>query len=217
MLVISENNMYTPKHFEVRDPALLFALMDRFSFATLVSVGDGVPIASHLPFLIEPQRGAHGALISHMARANTQWQTFTHDQEILTIFQGDHTYISPSWYTQQQAAVPTWNYMVVHAYGVPRIIDDDAALEMLARVIRKHEVAFAEPWQMDEAYATKLLRGIVAFEIPITRLEGKFKLSQNRGEHDQQQVIASLSASTDPIERELARHMHNLRSEEKTS
>lgn len=202
--------MYTPKHFEVRDPALLFALMDRFSFATLVSVDDGVPVASHLPFLIEPDRGSHGTLISHMARANTQWQTWNSDQEILTIFQGDHTYVSPSWYTQQQAAVPTWNYMVVHAYGVPHIIDDDAALDMLARVISKHEATFAEPWQMDATYATKLLRGIVAFEIPITRLEGKFKLSQNRSERDQQQVIEALSTSTDPIERELARHMHNL-------
>jgi transcriptional regulator len=201
--------MYTPKHFEVRDPALLFALMDRFSFATLVSIDDGVPVASHLPFLIAPQRGAHGTLISHMARANTQWQTFTHDQEILTIFQGDHTYISPSWYTPQPA-VPTWNYMVVHAYGVPHMIDDDAALDMLARVIDKHEAAFAEPWHMDDAYATKLLRGIVAFEIPITRLEGKFKLSQNRSERDQQQVIEALSASTDPIDRELAQAMRSL-------
>lgn len=204
--------MYTPKHFEIRDPDLLFALMDRFSFATLVSVDDGVPVASHLPFLIDEQRGAHGTLISHMARANAQWQTFN-DQEVLTIFQGDHTYISPSWYTQQHATVPTWNYMVVHAYGMPRIIGHDAALDMLARVIRKHEAAFAEPWQMDATYAAKLLRGIVAFEIPITRLEGKFKLSQNRSERDQQQVIASLSASTDPIERELARHMHDLQSE----
>jgi len=210
MVVDKQKRMYTPKHFEVRDPALLFALMDRFSFATLVSIDDGVPVASHLPFLIAPQRGAHGTLISHMARANTQWQTWNGDQEILTIFQGDHTYVSPSWYTQQQAAVPTWNYMVVHAYGVPRIIDDDAALDMLARLIRKHEAVFAEQWQMDDAYATKLLRGIVAFEIPITRLEGKFKLSQNRSERDQQQVIEALAASTDPIERELARHMHDL-------
>lgn len=209
--------MYTPKHFEVRDPELLFALMERFSFATLVSVDGGVPAASHLPFLIEKQRGPQGALISHMARANMQWQTFRDDQEILTIFQGDHTYISPSWYTQQHATVPTWNYMVVHVYGVPRIIDDDAALDMLARVTAKHEAAFAQPWQMDQAYAAKLLRGIVAFEISITRLEGKFKLSQNRSERDQQQVIASLAASTDPIERELARHMHDLRSEMRTS
>ncbi len=202
--------MYTPKHFEVRDPALLFALMDRFSFATLVSVADGMPVASHLPFLIAQQRGSPGTLISHMARANTQWQTFKDDQEILTIFQGDHTYISPSWYTQQHSAVPTWNYMVVHAYGVPRIIDDDTVLDMLARLIGTHDAAFAEPWRMDDAYAAKLLRGIVAFEISITRLEGKFKLSQNRSGQDQQQVIETLRASTDPIERELARHMHDL-------
>lgn len=198
--------MYTPKHFEVRDPALLFALMERFSFATLVTIEAGVPVATHLPYLIERERGAQGVLVSHMARANAQWQTFRADQEVLTIFQGDHGYISPSWYAQHPS-VPTWNYMVVHAYGTPRVIDDAAALAMLERVIGKHEASYAQPWSMDHEYATKLLRGIVAFEVEITRLEGKFKLSQNRSEHDQRQVIAALRASADPLEHALAQEM----------
>lgn len=198
--------MYTPRHFEVRDNDLLFALMDRFSFATLVTIDNGVPVATHLPYLIEREKGPRGTLLSHMARANTQWQTFQPDQEVLTIFQGDHAYISPSWYAQQPS-VPTWNYMVVHAYGVPRVIDDDAALMMLERVIAKHEAAYTPPWTMDVAYSTKLLRGIVAFEIELTRIEGKFKLSQNRAAHDQEQVIAALSASRDPVERAVAQHM----------
>lgn len=204
--------MYTPKHFEVRDPDLLWALMDRFSFATLVTIDGDVPVATHLPYLIERERGAQGMLISHMARANTQWQTFRADRDVLTIFQGDHAYISPSWYAPQPS-VPTWNYMVVHAYGVPRIIDDRAALAMLERVIARHEASFVQPWTMDHAYATRLLRGIVAFEIAITRLEGKFKLSQNRSERDQVGVIEALSASSDPVERELARHMRAARME----
>lgn len=198
--------MYTPKHFEVRDPDLLFALMDRFSFATLVTVDAGVPVATHLPYLIERERGAHGVLVSHMARANVQWQHFQAEQEVLTIFQGDHGYISPSWYAQHPN-VPTWNYMVVHAYGRPRLIDDTAALHMLERVIGKHEASYAEPWSMDREYATKLLRGIVAFEIEITRLEGKFKLSQNRSERDQRQVIETLTASADPLEHALGQQM----------
>lgn len=205
--------MYTPKHFEIHDRDLLFALMDRFSFATLVTVDGGVPVATHLPYLIERGRGAQGMLISHMARANTQWHTFAADREVLTIFQGEHGYISPSWYTQQPN-VPTWNYTVVHAYGRPRIIDDAAALAMLAQVIAKHEATYAQPWTMDHDYATKLLRGIVAFEIEITRLEGKFKLSQNRTERDQQQVIAALSESSDPLDRALAQQMRQLQPHE---
>lgn len=198
--------MYTPKHFEVRDPDLLFALMERFSFATLVTIEAGVPVAAHLPYLIERGRGAQGVLVSHMARANAQWQTFRPDQEVLTIFQGDHGYISPSWYAQHPS-VPTWNYMVVHAYGRPRVIDDAAALAMLERVIGKHEAAYARPWSMDHEYATRLLRGMVAFEIEITRLEGKFKLSQNRPERDQIQVIEALSASADPLDQALGQQM----------
>lgn len=198
--------MYTPKHFEVRDPELLFALMERFSFAALVTIDAGVPVATHLPYLIERERGAQGVLTSHMARANRQWQTFRARQEVLTIFQGDHGYISPSWYAQHPS-VPTWNYMVVHAYGVPRLIDDAAALAMLERVIGKHEAGYARPWSMDHEHATRQLRGIVAFEIEVTRLEGKFKLSQNRSERDQRQVIEALRASADPLEQALAQQM----------
>lgn len=208
--------MYTPKHFEVRDPALLYALMERFSFATLVTIDNGVPVATHLPFQIKPDVGEHGVLISHMARANTQWRSFG-DADVLTIFQGNHTYISPSWYAQHPS-VPTWNYMVVHAYGRPRLIDDAAALVMLEQVIAKHEAGFEQPWTMtsDQSYVQKMLKGIVAFEIEITRLEGKFKLSQNRSERDQQQVIDALTHSSDPLEQELAKQMRALYANEPT-
>jgi transcriptional regulator len=198
--------MYTPKHFEIRDPDLIWALMERWSFATLITIDNGVPVGSHLPFLVDRDRNV---LISHMARANGQWRTFS-EHEVLTIFQGEHGYISPSWYAPQPA-VPTWNYLVVHAYGVPRIIDDDAALAMLGRVIAQHEAAFDQPWQMDREYAVKLLRGIVAFEIAITRLEGKFKLSQNRSDRDQAGVIEALIGSDHPLDRELGRQMQAMR------
>src|SRR5206468_2683175 len=135
-----------------------------------------------------------GTLLSHMARANDQWQDFARGAEALVIFQGHHTYISPSWY-EIHPSVPTWNYMVVHAYGTPRLItDDDRIRAALRELVATHESAFDEPWPMDlpDDYLRKMLRGIVAFEIPITRLEGKFKLSQNRSERDRQLVIAAL-------------------------
>src|SRR4051812_7069478 len=103
--------MYTPKHFEVSDLAEMHAFMDRWSFATLVTGDGGHLLGSHLPFLIDPERGAQGMLMSHMARANSQWQTFAQAGEALVLFQGPHAYISPSWYTVHPS-VPTWNYAV---------------------------------------------------------------------------------------------------------
>jgi transcriptional regulator len=202
--------MYIPKHFQVTDRTLLNGLMERFSFATLVTTHEGRPFATHLPFLVYPDAGDLGLLAGHMARANDQWRDFANGSEALAIFQGQHAYISPSWY-QAHPSVPTWNYMVVHAYGVPRVIEDEARVrEVLGALVDKHEGAFDEPWRMDgltDDYLGKMTRGIVAFELPIARLEGKFKLSQNRPETDQRRVVETLASSTDPLERELAAAM----------
>jgi len=180
--------------------------MDRFSFATLVTVHDGSPMATHLPFLVDPDDGEHGRLIAHMARANDQWRDFGHGGEALVIFQGQHAYVSPSWY-RAHPSVPTWNYVAVHAYGVPRVIDDEARVrDILRTLVDKHEAGFDEPWSMDlpDPYMTNMLRGIVAFEMPITHIDGKFKLSQNRSGEDREQVVAALAGSRDPMERDLA-------------
>lgn len=201
--------MYTPRHFEATDPALLIDLMRRFSFATLVTMHEGRPLASHLPFLVYPDAGDHGCLVAHMARANEQWQDFASGAEALVIFQGDHTYITPSWYTAHPS-VPTWNYMVVHAHGIPRVIADDERIrEVLGALVATHEAAFEAPWPMDlpDQYMRKMMRGIVAFEIPINRLEGKFKLSQNRPAIDRQRVIDALDAGGDPVEQRVAAMM----------
>ncbi len=198
--------MYTPAYFRVTDRAILHGLMDRFSFATLVTTHDGGPIATHLPFLVYPDRSGHGTLIGHMARANEQWHDFARSDEALVIFQGPHAYISPSWY-EEQLTVPTWNYAVVHAYGVPRVIDDEArVLDALRALVDKDEAGFDEPWPMDlpDEYVRKMVRGIVAFEVPISRLEGKFKLSQNRSARDREGVVAALAASGNAIDHELA-------------
>jgi transcriptional regulator len=191
--------MYIPKFNAVSDPAVLHELMRQFSFATLVTTRDGAPFATHLPFLIYPDVGPHGTLIAHMARANVQWHDFERADEALVIFQGAHAYISPSWYAEP-VSVPTWNYAVVHAYGVPRIIEDEARVRVLLRaLVDQHEGGFEEPWAMDlpEDYLRRQMLAIVAFEIPITRLEGKLKLSQNRSAEDQRRVVEALAASED--------------------
>jgi transcriptional regulator len=204
--------MYIPKHNQVTDHTLLFDLMQRFNFAILVTSHEGRPFATHLPFLIYPAVGEHGTLIAHMARANPQWRDFSSGSEALVIFQGHHTYISPSWY-EAQPSVPTWNYVLVHAYGVPRLITDEQRVREILRVlVDKHEATYDEPWSMDlpAEYLDKMQRGIVAFEIPITRLEGKFKLSQNRSEADQQRVIEALREATDQDAQGVAAQMQAL-------
>jgi transcriptional regulator len=187
-------------------------LMRRFSFATLVTQHEGRLFATHLPLLVHGDLGEHGTLLGHVARANEQWRDFQRGVEALAIFQGNHAYISPSWY-ETFPAVPTWNYMVAHAYGVPRVIDDEGQVRaVLSALVAKHEAGFDEPWPMDlpEDYLRKMMRAIVAFEMPIARLEGKFKLSQNQTERNREHVIAMLAASEDATERELAAQMREL-------
>ncbi|MBA3943773.1 MAG: FMN-binding negative transcriptional regulator [Herpetosiphonaceae bacterium] len=197
--------MYLPDMYEVHDHVVLLPFMARFNFATLVTADAGVPFASHVTWEVHPQRGPLGTLNAHVARPNPQWQHFANSQEVLVIFQGDHGYISPSWYASTQPTVPTWNYMAVHAYGVPHILEDNVAVyRHLRALVHEHETSIASPWQMDEAYMEKLARGVVAFEIEITRLEGKFKLSQNKTERDRAGVIAALVASPHPSDHALA-------------
>ncbi len=197
-----EGNVYLPKHFEIADRAALHDLMGRFSFATLVTVHEGRPVAGHLPFMLDPARGEQGTLIAHMARANRQWTAFAAEVEALVIFQGPHTYISPSWY-EDHPSVPTWNYAAIHAYGTPRLVEDEEQVRAALRaLVHQHEQGFEAPWTMEdlpEEYLRKMSRGIVAFEIPIARLEGKFKLSQNRSADDRERVIAALVDSADPL------------------
>ena len=198
--------MYLPKSFHIEDRPELQAFMRAYNFASLVTQHAGAPFASHLPFMLDGERGPHGTLLAHMARANPQWRDFAAGGEVLVMFQGPHSYISPAWY-ETQPSVPTWNYAVVHAYGVARIVEDHATLHhMLEMLVDTHEAAFAQPWRMElpQDYLDKMIRAIVGFEIEITRLEGKLKLSQNRSEHDQQRVVAALGQSENPLERGVA-------------
>jgi len=201
--------MYLPKSFQIEDLPELHTFIQSFNFATLVTQHDGAPFATHLPFLLDAERGPQGTLLAHLARANPQWRDFAAGAEALVIFQGPHAYISPSWY-ETHPSVPTWNYAVVHAYGVPRIVEDQATLHhMLETLVDTHEAGFAQPWRMDlpQEYLDKMMRAVVGFEIVITRLEGKLKLSQNRSEHDQQRVAEALGQSRNHLDVDLAEMM----------
>ncbi len=206
--------MYIPEAFAVADEAEARRIMREHSFALLVTAAGGSPVATHLPFLYDLEPGPHGTLLCHMARANPQWKDFAkleaEGREALVIFQGPHGYISPNWYGPGPA-VPTWNYLAVHAYGSPQIIDDAARTKAhQERLVEDHEAGFAAPWSVagqDEKYIRRMLRGIVAFEMPIARLEAKAKLSQNKTDADRRGVIAALDASGRPGDRELAAAM----------
>ena len=193
--------MYIPKAFREDDLNTLHKLMREYSFATLITEHEDAPFATHLPFILDAQRSPNGTLLAHMARANPQWHDFNREQEVLAIFQGPHAYVSPSWY-EVELSVPTWNYAIVHAYGIPRLFEDGEELYKLLKIlIETHETQFENPWpfQLPDDYLQKMMRSIVGFEIEITRLEGKFKLSQNRTESERENVIAALQAYSDTL------------------
>lgn len=194
--------MYIPTHFREDNVEVLLAFMREYSFAALVTQQDGLPLANHFPFVVESQPGPYGTLRAHMARANAQWRTFADTEEALIIFQGPHTYVSPSWYVDDvELSVPTWNYAVVHAYGRPRLIEDSEELyQLLQTSVQENEAHFEHRWQLQlpDTDVQKKLKAIVGFEIQITRLEGKFKLSQNRSVNDRSQVIAALQDASGP-------------------
>jgi len=197
--------MYIPKHFEEKDPAILQALVRAHPFGTWVTQGeDGEPIANHVPFLLDAERGPHGTLVAHVARANPIWKDFSRTVDSIVVFQGPQTYISPSWYASKREhgkVVPTWNYAVVHAHGRPRAIEDAAWLrQLVSRLTETHEAGNPQPWKVSDApadFIDRSLEAIVGIEIPLTRIEGKWKTSQNRTQADRHGVVAGLSARDD--------------------
>jgi len=202
--------MYVPEVYAENDRATLLDLIRATGWGYLVGAADGVPFATHLPFLVEGEPGAE-RLVAHMARANPHWRSFADGgREQLVIFAGPHAYVSPRWYTTAKA-VPTWNYVTAHVYGVPRVVDDPAAVHAAQKRLVDHYEAGAEaPWRMedvDAGFIQGMLRAIVSFEVPIARMEGKYKLSQNRKPEDRAGVIAALGDSPDDGAQKIARLM----------
>jgi transcriptional regulator len=184
--------MYIPAAFAETDIVTIHQFMRRNSFATVVSNGPHGMVASHLPILLAPDVGPNGSLVGHMARANRHWQQA--QGEVLVIFSGPHTYVSPSWY-EEGGTVPTWNYVAVHAYGTFQIVEErEDLLNILRRSVRAYEGSRLTPWVFDESasHVESMLKAIVGFRIEITRLEGKWKLSQNHPDTRRHKVIAAL-------------------------
>ena len=188
--------MYVYQAFRVEDKARLHQFLHKHLFATLVTQEQGLPWATHLPILLDTEKGEYGTLTGHFARANPQRQMLARGAQALAIFQGPHAYISPSWYeVQEHDDAPTWNYAVAHAYGQPRLFDDEQRLyELLIRLITRTEQSQEQPWKlrMSLEEARPQLQGIIGFEMEITRLEGNFKLSQSRSQRDKELVYEHL-------------------------
>lgn len=184
--------MYLPSHFAVPEREALHRLIAEQPLGALVTQGaDGTLDANHLPFELDLTSGPQGTLRGHVARANPVWQQAGAGAEVLVIFRAGDAYISPSWYPskhENHKSVPTWNYRVVHAHGRLLIRDDEKYVRgVVARLTRQHEATQPKPWRMTDAppdYIATLLQAIVGIEVEITRLEGKFKLSQNRETRD---------------------------------
>ncbi|MET0498603.1 MAG: FMN-binding negative transcriptional regulator [Steroidobacteraceae bacterium] len=203
--------MYVPKHFEETDRQVLHSLIRAHPLGTWVTLASTGLLVNHIPFLLSAAGGTHGTLVGHVARANPVWKTFSTTEPSVVIFQGAESYISPSWYASKQEhgkVVPTWNYAVVHAHGMPRAIEDPAwILDLVSRLAEEHENQQPLPWRVGDAppdYIDRLLGAIVGIEIPVQALAGKWKVSQNRPVQDRRGVIAGLESRDDARAREMA-------------
>lgn len=188
----------------------MFAAIERYPFATVASADPrgGAPSITHLPILLDRDRGPHGTLLGHLGRANPHRQLLAQGAATTTVFNGPHAYITPSWYAQEPA-IPTWNYVAVHATGPPHLVDDEAyLLALLSRTVTVCEAAYGDttPWHLDthSDYVAGFTSAIVAFEILLTTLEASFKLSQNIEEPLREQVIEGLRRRQQPRDTDLA-------------
>jgi transcriptional regulator len=197
-------SMYIPSAFSETDPARLHDFIQRHSFALLTSQGRTGLFASHVPLLLEADGNPRGRLLGHMARANPQWRDV--NGEVMAVFAGPHAYVSPAWY-KEPGTVPTWNYVAVHVYGTFHVVEDDEeTLEILRRTVATYEASRPEPWVFEpaEPHVETLMKVIVAFRVEITRMEGKWKLSQNHAEGRRRRVERALRDQGDESSRAIA-------------
>jgi len=196
--------VYIPKSFREKDKKKLNSFIERYNFAVLFSQKEGLPYATHLPFMIDSSRGEQGTLIAHFARANKHWRLIDENQQVLVIFQGPHSYITPHWY-QQKESVPTWNYAAIHIYGKAKLIYDPERLrEMVTKLTDLQEKQTNSQWDRTniEPGMESNLKAIIGIEIPIDRIEGKYKFNQNRSREDQEGVCKAMLKSDDTSKQE---------------
>ncbi len=199
--------MYIPKHFVMQDHEAIYDFIEKFSFGMLISNHSGSPVATHLPLLLDRN---HGCLTGHFASPNNQWRDIA-NQEVLVVFQGPHTYISPSWYESDQS-VPTWNYAAVHVYGEVELVEEEQeVIKTLNKMVEKYEGPDGSYRldRLDTQLLAGLMRGIVCFKITITRMEAKAKLSQNHSQERRERVINQLESQPGDNARQIAAMMRS--------
>jgi transcriptional regulator len=193
--------MYVPEHFSVPDIEEMHQLVREHPLGVLIANTPAGLDANHIPFELDAKGGEHGTLRAHVARANPIWQHITDGDEVLVVFRGEEAYVTPTWYPSKHEfhkQVPTWNYRVVHLHGKVKVCDDERFVRgMVARLTRTHEASQPAPWKMTDApaeYIDAMLKAIVGIEIEVTRVVGKFKLSQNRELRDRLSLAQALKA-----------------------
>jgi transcriptional regulator len=199
--------MYIPSHYRQNNRDEILKFIQRFSFGTIITASNGLPVATHLPFVIE-STGDNLKLLSHFARANKQWEDITR-QQVLVIFSEPHAYVSPAHYENLQN-VPTWNYMAVHAYGKAQLWEDPARVSgLLEQTINNYEPGYLSQWKsLPAGYQEKMIRGIVAFEINVTELQAKEKLSQNKKDSERARIADTLLSGNHSPEKLIGEYMH---------
>jgi transcriptional regulator len=202
--------MYVPDSFKIDDQAKIEAFLERYDFATIVSAPPSGMMATHVPLVL--RRGPSGLiLVGHVARANSHWQLMNGAVESLAIFLGPHSYVSPTWY-ESGPAVPTWNYATVHAYGRPQAKHDATFLrDLLSELVLRYEKG-PQSWRIEDLppdFSEELVSAIVAFEMPVDRIEAKFKMGQNRSPEDRAGTIAGLQRDPSPEAAALAAFMRS--------
>jgi transcriptional regulator len=202
--------MYVPSTNKFEDEQQAISFMQRYSFATIITVKDGVPTATHLPFIVK-QGGDQIILRSHFAKANPQ-ATDIIDNNALVIFTEPHAYISPKHYEKEQS-VPTWNYLAVHAYGKCVLLNsNEDKASLLEETINYYEAEYLKQWQgLPDAFKQNMMQGIVAFEIIVNDLQAKSKLSQNKTKQERDSIISELSQAETSTEKDIAQYMSSLK------
>jgi transcriptional regulator len=214
--------MYTPPAFREDDLPTIHAEMRKIQLATLVTLTANGLVATHLPLMLDAAAGEYGTLYGHVARGNTQWSESLAEVEALAMFTASDAYVTPNWYPSKQdtgKVVPTWMYTAIHAYGIARFIDDVEWLrDFVTRLTDKHEAGYSQPWKVTDAppaYVDSQLARIVGVELPISRLEGKWKFDQRSSEQDRQGVMAGLEASGTPGNLDAAAVMRRIQEKRK--
>jgi transcriptional regulator len=199
--------MYVPNMNRMEDQAALLAYMRAYSFAALATSGPGGLMATHLPFVVEDE-GGRIMLLAHMARANPQWREFAAGAEAMVIFMQPHAYISPRLYDSRQN-VPTWNYVAVHAYGRPALIEERAAkVELQKKLIRQYDAGYLDQMaELSDSYLDAKLAAIVSFSLAVTRFDARYKLSQDKNPAERERIALDLEAGGDGVAAETARLM----------